>query len=206
MNNTTMNKLIAIAFSVAMMSLTSCKKEDVEKNAEPFNSYLKIGETTYDINTDNLYYTLTDYYDGRTELSFAISDGVLNNQYGGNNFSEYEGATYFAKLYFLSAVGEPVNINNDFSINISYEQEGIENEQLGQIYLKLGDGWPHYSYEAFLDDTSISISGGTEIGDMMTIDFVGQLAFYYDAANHANYTAKTIELRIQAEVQDGVEY
>ena len=202
-----MNKLIAIAFSAAMMGLTSCKKEDVEKNAEAFDSYLKIGETIYDLNGDNLYYTLTDYYDARYEISLGISDGILNNQYGGNNLSEYEGGSYFGRIYLYSAIGEQVILPGDFLMNYDNAQEGIENQQLADIYLKMQNViWEHYSLSSQLQQGVLSVSGGTEIGDQITIDFSGQIAFYYDVENHGNYVTKSIELHIQAEVQDGVEY
>ncbi len=174
-----LKSLLMYGLIVTMGLLSSCKDDESPKLQFVFD-----GETI-SLTGANLYLTRQSTYDNRTYRDYFISDGTYTNADANDGWSldDYDGATYYLAIELASVVAGDLTVG-EFP---SYSNWGLpeDNSTISYIYLESGTGNDEIQYYSDDEDhLPVTVSGGLEDGDKMTLKFNGKLTYYYyDGAN-----------------------
>lgn len=189
--------LLTLGLLASALFLNSCSKDD----ASPKLQLVADGDT-YTLKGANLYLTRGSSYNGHNYRDYIISDGTLINGNDGWGLEDYTGATYYLAVEISSPSGETLTTG---SFPQYYDWSSVPAESgMSYVYMESGTGNDYFYFETpeATDEAPVTVTGGLEDGNKMTLKFNGTLYYYY--FDGVNWVDKTVsgKFYFSAKVQD----
>lgn len=175
--------------------LSGCQEEETEPKLQ-----FKTADKTYSLKDAKLYLAIEGGYEGATTYTYRdylISDGELIDGENGWSLSDYTNATYF--IAFELATAQPdLPTEGSYLLNRFWD-DVTDGSNLSYFF---GE-FENVTYDTPQTDPNpvFVITGGTEPGDKMTIQFSGKIAIRAQGGaltpldGKLNYTGIVIDKR-----------
>ncbi|HEY3405801.1 MAG TPA: hypothetical protein VGK59_20595 [Ohtaekwangia sp.] len=139
-----------------------------------------------DLKGANLYLASEDEYNGHIYRDYFISDGELKEgAENGWGLGHYNGATYYLAIELGVPAGDDFAAG-DYPLSNWSEAEADENWS----YIELKNENEYYNSTYNMD--LVTVSGGFDDGDKMTVKFKGELTYYYDYTEESGWEEKDV--------------
>jgi hypothetical protein len=164
-----MKSVFAGVLAVAMVALSACGDDDTS----PRSQFKFDGESTVSLSDGNLYLVESGSFGtGHEYRNYFISDGTYEGG-DGSDLTDYNDATYVLAVRLAVPEGEDVT-TGDYPLYDNIEDLPLSGS-LAWLSLETEDDVEFQTPNGTIDGDEVSISGGVDDGDRMTIRFSGTL-------------------------------
>lgn len=181
-------RILSGALAAAILVLGACS-DDESAPKEHFS----FGEEAIELKNAKLYLTVEGEAGNGTHLyrDYFITDGTYTN--GGNDegwsINDYTNATYFLGVELAVPLGEEIG-SGEFPQHSNWS--GVTTN-ISYIYFETGHDEEtyveYYTDNDTEDHSPVSVTGGVDDGDTMTLKFSGKLTYYsFDGINWSQET------------------